>query len=100
MQQRKPMDSEASLIKDIAAWAGPVCVGAIAWIGKHTIGKVERLDQQKADREEIRTIIEELRADRQSADASRQDLHEKVNTVALTVARLEGRLGNGHASGH
>lgn len=92
MNERRHMDADP-IYKDVAAWLAGACVATVAWVGKRTIGHVERLDEKKADKVDLSGLIDELREDRKAADVSRQELHEKVNTVALTVARLEGRLG-------
>ena len=88
------MSSSDPIYKDAAAWLAGSCVAIVAWIGRRTIGKVDSLDDKKTDKGDFDRLIDEFRQDRASADKSRQDLHEKVNTVALAVARLEGRLGS------
>lgn len=53
----------------------------------HRIGKLE---DGKADKADLRDLIDEIKEDRKAADESRGALHEKVNDVALSIARLEG----------
>lgn len=93
MNERQHMEAPDPIYKDAAIGLAGVLGSIATWIAKKTVGKVEILDEKKADRVDLTKLIDELREDRVAADESRQALHEKVNDVALTVARLEGRLG-------
>lgn len=81
--------------KEAATWLGGLLVAGLQIFGLYQVKRIGALEENKADKVDLRTLIDELRVDRASADQSRSELHEKVNDVALAVARLEGRFGRG-----
>ncbi len=57
---------------------------------------IARFDEHHANaRDDIERMFEEIRADREDAGQSRHDIRERVQSIALTVARLEGKLEKG-----
>lgn len=78
--------------EQIAAWLGAAVLAMLTWLGKKLWDRVEK----KADKDELKALIDEIRADREAARESRGRLYERVSTVAESLARMEGRL-NGRA---
>jgi hypothetical protein len=74
--------------RDIAGWLGAAVLAVMGWLGKVLWTRVD----EKADKVDLDQLIHELREDREAARESRGRLYERVNTMAETVARLEGRL--------
>lgn len=70
---------------------GSGVVGAIlGWAGVRLIKRVDELEKNKAEKAEIKDLIAELRADRESAGKSREKLYQRVNELAESVAFLRG----------
>lgn len=81
----------------IIEWLGTALVVVVQAVFGYQIvriGKLEEAVANKADESDVTRVLREIRdemqADRLEAGRSRDALHEKVNRVALGVARLEG----------
>lgn len=79
-------DPTTPLYKELAIYASGSCVLMIAWMWRWMWTKLDG----KADKIDLKDLIQEIKDDRKAADESRGALHEKVNDVALSIARLEG----------
>lgn len=67
-----------------AAW-----LAGVSWFMKRTIAQVDG----KAEKTDVKALIDEIRAERESAKESRGRLYDRVNNIGESLARLEGRLG-------
>jgi outer membrane murein-binding lipoprotein Lpp len=88
-------------------WGAAVVVvlAAIGAISRWVSGKaskddltaaISRFDEHHAlARDDIERMFEEMKADREDASRARHDMRDKMQSIALTVARLEGKIDNG-----
>lgn len=76
----------------IATWLALALVGLLQFIGLAQIRRIGVLETSKAEKSDVKDLIEELRVERISAEESRKELHEKLNKLSVGVARLQGRL--------
>lgn len=89
----------------LAEWLGGLALAACTGLFKLISSKaskeelaavVRRSDEQFATtRDDIGRMFEELKADRDEASTARHDMRDKMQSIALTVARLEGKIDNG-----
>lgn len=87
---------------DVPAWLEPfvgsgVVAAVLGWAGIRLIKRVDELEKGKANSADLKELITELRADREAASKSRGELYARVNTMAESLARLEGRISGGGA---
>lgn len=81
--------------KDVALWLGGLLVAGLQLVGLWQVKRIGALEVGKADKSDLKALIDEIRAERESAKESRGRLYERVNTMAESLARLEGRIGGG-----
>lgn len=86
----------------LVEWLVVALVGLVQLIFGYQIVRIGKLEESKADKDDVKDLIEEVRADRaerrdelRDAAKSRSDLHDKVNDIALSVAELRGKVGGG-----
>lgn len=73
---------------------GPGVVAVVlGFFGVRALNRIDALEQGKADKSDVKALIDEMRADREATRESRGKLYERVNGMAESLARLEGRLG-------
>lgn len=89
-------DPGTPLYKEMSFYAATACVGMVVWLWKWAFGKLDG----KADRAELKVLLEDLRIRDDEARESRKVIHEKLddaiadaNRTAVAVARLEGSIG-------
>lgn len=92
---------------DVPPWLqeliGPGAVAAVlGFFGLKALSRIDALEKGKADKSDLDKLIDEMRSDRQlarednqAARDSRAKMYEKVNSMAVTLGRLEERIGKG-----
>ena len=73
--------------------SGGIVTLLLGWLGVRQVARIDKLEDGKANASDVKELLRELKIERAAADQSRAELHEKVNGIALIVARLEGRRG-------
>lgn len=68
-------------------------VTVLGFFGVKALSRIDKLEQEKASKSDLTSLIDEMRADRESAKESRVRLYERVNNIGESLARLEGRIG-------
>jgi hypothetical protein len=78
----------------IVEWLSGAIVGLLQFIFGYQILRISKLEEKKADKEDLHNLIQEIREERASSDEAREAVRAELHELSTAVGRLEGRLFN------
>lgn len=82
-----------------AVLSSGVVLAVLGFFGIRALNRIDALEKEKANKSDLKELIDEIRADRKAASDSREKLYNRVNDLALSVAYMQGADQRGISPG-